>query len=1015
MGLARNMRRLARKSDKGAAKYKKAYIEPLEPRILLSADLSYTMAGDIRDLTLGIDQIDDVDTIKLVDTESGAMVESRALAETSSIEIIGSDQDDVLRLSHDFNALMDSLSILFEGGGGNDALFGPSVDTEWQITGAGSGLVAGVHFAGVENLTGAADNEDTFVFTQEGTLAGTVDGGVGGFDTLVMSGNYSTLEFAATSPNDGSIVYDGTALVYAGLEPISASGGDVLFKGTSDDDNIVVSVDVNSGVISVSSPSIETINLSGVTDSFTIRGGAGEDTVTISDSLDIAGADLIIEAETITVAAGSSINTGSGDVTLTAIADADGSSNTIAEVNIYGQITTTGALQVTAQTQGTVTTENLTGAATNDFTDSATVAVSGSDNIRAGTIELKAQRLTSYSATGRNAYNDISGDVKAYIESSTVEAGAGGLAVSALDSVSLTAESPELEVDMDALSGMTCISVAAARNSLSGNTEAYIKDSSITATNGGIEVTAERHATISAGAAATSLITDMPIQSLAVPLGGTFSSNIVRGDVKAYAESSTLTTTGNGSISLTARDGSAIDATSQLSAVAKTDPLIGDIGGSAGVSIAFNSIGWNPNSTALPDLTIPLQITNALLGINFGTEETVDVEAYLLDNTNVSAAGDVSVLADSAPQTNATVSNSAETTSSGLYGAMGGAASGILASNMVSSAAAASIRYTQSPDDTPDISAGGSITVTAEDYAGIYANTKIVSSSITTNDGGVNVFNDVVSELVHDYTTDDGDTTLAFGDRVLLSEEYGNGGTPGRVYEFLGADETTARDLFSEDYSDLDWWKEILATELVPEGVNLSDSDSVAIGGIVVRNDARSDVLAKIENAYVTTSDGDVIVTATEGATILATTDATAVASGGSAYGTGVVIGANGVMATNMILSQADAYLDDSIVNAVDANLSDSDGFGNVIVSSQNIPLVDATVLNSVTSGDIAAGVTLAFNTVGWQAQDVLSQTLDTLISTDLGTEEKAGVHAYAEDTELIADRDVRVTAYSDA
>lgn len=202
---------------------------------------------------------------------------------------------------------------------------------------------------------------------------------------------------------------------------------------------------------------------------------------------------------------------------------------------------------------------------------------------------------------------------------------------------------------------------------------------------------------------------------------------------------------------------------------------------------------------------------------------------------------------------------------------------------------------------------------------------------------------------------------------------------------------------------------------MVPEGVNLSSSDAVAIGAIVVRNDARSDVMAKIENAAVTALDGNVSVSATEDTTIIATTDATATASGGSAYGTGMVIGASGIVATNMVLSQADAYLDNSIVTASDADDLDADQFGNVIVDAQNTSLIDATVLNSVTSGDTSAGVTLAFNTVGWQAQNILFQALDALISTDIGTEQKAGMHAYAFDSTLTADGDVKVTANSEA
>ena len=122
----------------------------------------------------------------------------------------------------------------------------------------------------------------------------------------------------------------------------------------------------------------------------TIDGGGGKDAVTVTGILSIPGSDLLINAETIDVASGASINTGSGDVTLNAIADADGVSDTIAAITIRGEIITTGALRITAKTQGTVASENPGGDITNTFTDSATVAITGSSRIEADTIELTA-------------------------------------------------------------------------------------------------------------------------------------------------------------------------------------------------------------------------------------------------------------------------------------------------------------------------------------------------------------------------------------------------------------------------------------------------------------------------------------------------------------------------------------------------------------------------------------------------------------------------------------------------
>ena len=111
----------------------------------------------------------------------------------------------------------------------------------------------------------------------------------------------------------------------------------------------------------------------------------------------------------------------------------------------------------------------------------------------------------------------------------------------------------------------------------------------------------------------------------------------------------------------------------------------------------------------------------------------------------------------------------------------------------------------------------------------------------------------------------------------------------------------------------------------------------------------------------------------------------------------------------------SDATVANSRITAKDADAGDAELTGNVTVDAQNRALIDATVLNAVTSGDTAAGVTLAFNTVGWQAQNILFQAVDALISTDIGTEEKAGARATVTDTLLVSDGDVTVNAAMDA
>ena len=61
------------------------------------------------------------------------------------------------------------------------------------------------------------------------------------------------------------------------------------------------------------------------------------------------------------------------------------------------------------------------------------------------------------------------------------------------------------------------------------------------------------------------------------------------------------------------------------------------------------------------------------------------------------------------------------------------------------------------------IQAAGDISVRANDAAGIFANSKIVVSSITTNDGGANLANDTLADLLPaDFSSTDGQQSISF-------------------------------------------------------------------------------------------------------------------------------------------------------------------------------------------------------------------------------------------------------------
>ncbi len=180
--------------------------------------------------------------------------------------------------------------IVFNGSNGSTTLRGPTTDANWDITGSNRGDLNGpgyVAFTGVANLIGAASNRDTFTFAAGASVTGIVDGGPGGFDSLVLlPGSYANETFAATGPNSGQITLDGTTINYAGLEPLtdaSTSTRTITVTGTDSNDTIHV-IDAGSGKTRVQSDNGSFENLtfanSGVT-ALTINSKKGTDSLAI--------------------------------------------------------------------------------------------------------------------------------------------------------------------------------------------------------------------------------------------------------------------------------------------------------------------------------------------------------------------------------------------------------------------------------------------------------------------------------------------------------------------------------------------------------------------------------------------------------------------------------------------------------------------------------------------------------------------------------------------------------------
>ncbi|KPA14159.1 hypothetical protein MHK_005634, partial [Candidatus Magnetomorum sp. HK-1] len=281
-----------------------------------------------------------------------------------------------------------------------------------------------------------------------------------------------------------------------------------------------------------------------------------------------------------------------------------------------------------------------------------------------------------------------------------------------------------------------------------------------------------------------------------------------------------------------------------------------------------------------------------------------------------------------------------------------------------------------------DLTISGQITISAKDDASIDAKTNMKSISSTTNDGGASMLGGLVDAIMTDYkySSKSGTQTVEKDHYIRVASDHEAGGVTGGIYRYKGT-ESASIDLDAEDFSVRDTWERITrssASDTIPNIGNVTSSDSQAFGGIVVRNDLRSSVQSYIQYATINSA-GDINISAEESATINANDESTVTSSGGSAYGTGKSDAVNGIIATNLVLSKANAFITDSDVTTT---------AGNLTIDAKNTSAINATINSSTSSGDKAIGVTLAFNTIGWEAQNVLFRAIDALLGTSIGNEQ---------------------------
>ena len=130
-------------------------------------------------------------------------------------------------------------------------------------------------------------------------------------------------------------------------------------------------------------------------------------------------------------------------------------------------------------------------------------------------------------------------------------------------------------------------------------------------------------------------------------------------------------------------------------------------------------------------------------------------------------------------------------------------------------------------------------------------------------------------------------------------------------------------------------------------------------------------------------------------------------AQGGSTFGPGTTVAAQGQLATNVVLGSSQAYIDGkSTVTATT---------GGVSVDAENTELIDARLHSSSDSSGQSVGITLAFNSLGWKPVNALFNAIDALIGDPILSNtfkgQAANTQAYIHQSSVSAGGDLSVIA----
>ena len=252
------------------------------------------------------------------------------------------------------------------------------------------------------------------------------------------------------------------------------------------------------------------------------------------------------------------------------------------------------------------------------------------------------------------------------------------------------------------------------------------------------------------------------------------------------------------------------------------------------------------------------------------------------------------------------------------------------------------------------------------------------------------------------------------------------GGEAGTTYKYKGTDGASL-DLANTDYTGDDWEAQPAEGGAEQDGPASNDvssaakpSSATAVGGILVINDDRSATHAYVLNATIDAATATI--SALDKATISASNDSTVTAGSSKLGSKSNNIALNGIIATNLIQNSATAEVTGSSIEAAAGTAGGSTAAPVTLsVDAENVASISATNSANTFGSNKAAGIVLAFNTIGLQSSNFLFNAVDALLGSTVvndafSTSPNTNVTAQVSNSHLTADHgSVSVTAFQSA